>query len=107
MRFDVVPDASLESQMYVAFRLSDTAGLVPADNLSGKPIIMEITKQEFADVAVSEEMLKNKKSVEAYYRIPAVCTVKIMKGTDLLLQSRMPIYQLGKESSLPINVILK
>lgn len=107
MRFDVVPDASLESQMYVAFRLSDTAGLVPADNLSGKPIIMEITKQEFADVAVSEEMLKNKKSVEAYYRIPAVCTVKIMNGTDLLLQSRMPIYQLGKESSLPINVILK
>jgi hypothetical protein len=52
-------------------------------------------------------MLKNKKSVEAYYRIPAVCTVKIMNGTDLLLQSRMPIYQLGKESSLPINVILK
>ena len=107
MRFDVVPQAGLENQMYVAFRLSDTAGLVPADNLSGKPIVMEIITQEFAEPSVSAEMIKNKKEVEAYYRIPAVCTVKLMEGSNLLLQSRMPIYQLGKESSLPVNVILK
>jgi hypothetical protein len=107
MRFEVVPEAGLESQMYVAFRLSDTAGLVPADNLSGKPIVMEIQAQAFAEPSVTAEQLKNKKEVEAYYRITAVCVVKIMNGTDLLLQSRMPIYQLGKESSLPVNVILK
>ena len=107
MRFDVVPQAGLENQMYVAFRLSDTAGLVPADNLSGRPIVMEIITQEFAEPSVSAEMIKNKKEVEAYYRIPAVCTVKLMEGSNLLLQSRMPIYQLGKESSLPVNVILK
>lgn len=107
MRFEVVPEAGLESQMYVAFRLSDTAGLVPADNLSGKPIVMEITSQPFAEPAVSAELLKNQKEVEAYYRIPAVCTVKLMDGANLLLQSRMPIYQLGRESSLPVNVILK
>jgi hypothetical protein len=107
MRFEVVPEAGLESQMYVAFRLSDTAGLVPADNLSGKPIVMEITSQPFAEPAVSAELLKNQKEVEAYYRIPAVCTVKLMDGANLLLQSRMPIYQLGRGSSLPVNVILK
>ena len=50
---------------------------------------------------------KNKKEVLAYYRIPAVCTVKLMDGANLLLQSRMPVYQLGQESSLPVNVILK
>ena len=49
MMFEVVPEAGLESQMYVAFRLSDTAGLVPADNLSGKPIVMEIVRQQFAE----------------------------------------------------------
>ena len=107
MRFEVVPEAGLESQMYVAFRLSDTAGLVPADNLSGKPIVMEIVAQPFAEPELPAEQSKNKKEVEAYYRIPAVCTVKLMDGANLLLQSRMPIYQLGKESSLPINVILK
>ena len=107
MRFDVVPQAELENQMYVAFRLSDTAGLVPADNLSGKPIVMEIITQEFAEPSVSAEMVKNTKEVEAYYRIPAICTVKLIEGSNLLLQSRMPVYQLGKESSLPVNVILK
>ena len=107
MRFEVVPQAGLESQMYVAFRLSDAAGLVPADNLSGKPIIMEIVAQNFAEPVLSADQLKNKKEAEAYYRIPAICTVKIMDGANLLLQSRMPIYQLGHESSLPVNVILK
>lgn len=107
MRFDVVPQAGLDSQMYVAFRLSDAAGLVPADNLSGKPIVMEIVAQEFAEPVMSENVSNNGKDVEAYYRIPAVCTVKLMDGANLLLQSRMPIYQLGRESSLPVNVILK
>ena len=107
MRFDVIPQPDLESQMYVAFRLSDTAGLVPADNLSGKPIVMEIVPQAFAEPQVSADILANAKEVEVYYRIPAICTVKLMDGANLLLQSRMPVYQLGKESSLPVNVILK
>lgn len=107
MRFEVIPDAANEGQIYVAFRLSDTSGLVPADNLSGKPVIMEIIPQPFADPALGEDEAKNKKEVLAYYRLPAVCTVRLMDGANLLLQSRMPIYQLGRESSLPINVILK
>lgn len=105
MRFEVVPQADKEDQIYVAFRLSDTAGLVPADNLSGKPVIMEITPQEFSVPVVDVED-KNKKEVLAYYRIPAICTVRLMDGANLLLQSRMPIYQLGQESSLPVNVIM-
>ena len=107
MRFEVVPKAEQNGQMYVAFRLSDAAGLVPADNLSGKPVVMEIVPQEFHVPQVTEEELKNKKEVLAYYRIPAVCTVKLMEGANLLLQSRMPVYQLGQESSIPVNVILK
>ena len=107
MQFEVVPASDQENQMYIAFRLSDTDGLVPADNLSGKPVIMQIIPQEFAQTEVSAEEQKNKKEVLAYYRIPAVCTVKLMDGANLLLQSRMPVYQLGQESSLPVNVILK
>ena len=107
MRFEVIPDAANTSNMYVAFRLSDTAGLVPADNLSGKPVIMEIVPQAFVAPEVTLEEEKNKKEVLAYYRIPAVCTVRLMDGANMLLQSRIPIYQLGRESSLPVNVILK
>ena len=107
VRFEVLPEAGKENQIYVAFRLSDTAGLVPADNLAGRPVLMEIVPQPFAQTAVSEDEVKNKKEVLAYYRIPAICNVKIMEGTNVLMQSRMPVYQLGQESSLPVNVILK
>lgn len=111
MRFEVVPSADQEGQMYIAFRLSDTDGLVPADKMTGKPVIMQVIPQEFhvPEVPVVDEKGKKKPVAEvlAYYRIPAVCTVKLMDGPELLLQSRMPIYQLGQESSLPVNVILK
>lgn len=106
MKFEVIPEADRESQMYIAFRLSDTSGLVPADNLSGKPIVMEIVPQEFAQPEVTPLESRNAKDVEAYYRIPAICTVKLIDSGNVLLQNRMPIYQLGKESSLPVNVIL-
>ena len=108
MRFEVVPQAEQPRQMYVAFRLSDMAGLLPADNVSGKPILMEIIPQSFAPVEVTEDDIKSKKKeVLAYYRIPAICTIRLMEGADLLLQSRMPVYQLGRETSIPVNVILK
>ena len=126
-RFEVVPHSG-ESQRYVAFRLSDNDGLVPADNLSGKPILLEIVPQKFAqtEVAEAEEAAaaeakakleatgkapktktpEEKRKAEYYYRLPAICTVKIMNGVEILLQSRVPVYQLGQESSLPVNVIL-
>ena len=108
MNFDVIPDPARESQRYIAFRLSDTAGLVPADNLSGKPVVMELVPQKFEQVpALPETDPKKIPAVLAYYRIPATCTVKLTDGVDVLLQSRVPVYQLGQESSFPVNVILK
>jgi hypothetical protein len=105
MTFEVIPDPAKESQMYVAFRMSETGGLVPADNLSGKPVLMEIAVQDFVQPTGAEE--KKSKDVAVYYRIPAACTVKLLDGMNLILQSRMPIYQLGQESSLPVNMVLK
>ena len=108
MTFEVIPDASRESQMYIAFRLSDTGGLVAAENLSGKPIVMEIVPQTFAEPEVTAELdAKSVKPVEAFYRIPANCTVKLIDSGNVIMQTRFPIYQLGRESSLPVNVILK
>ena len=105
MTFEVIPDPSKENQMYVVFRMSEAGGLVPADNLSGKPVVMEIVPQAFAQTEVKEE--KKSKDVGVYYRIPAACTVKLLDGMDLIFQTRMPIYQLGQESSLPVNMVLK
>lgn len=107
MSFDVIPDGNRKAHKYVAFRLSDTAGLVPADNLSGKPIVMELIPQVFQLIPEPVADPKKTPAVMAYYRIPAICTVKLIDGAEILMQSRVPVYQLGQESSLPVNVILK
>ena len=106
--FEVIPDPDRESQRYIAFRLSDVTGLVSADDLSGKPVVLELVPQEIAEVpAPSEKEAKKLPEVQVYYRIPAICAVRITEGVDVLLQSRIPVYQLGITASLPINVNLK
>ena len=109
MKFDIVPDADLESQTYIAFRLSDVSGLVAPENMSGRPVVLEIVPQVFAEPEITAEVVDPKavKPVEAYYRIPSICTIKLIDSGNVLMQARMPIYQLGRESSLPVNVILK
>ena len=62
MRFDVVPDAARENQMYIAFRLSDDNGLVAADNLSGKPVLIEFIPQDVAPVNVEVSQKDAKKT---------------------------------------------
>ncbi|MGM9763416.1 MAG: DUF4831 family protein [Candidatus Cryptobacteroides sp.] len=105
MEFEVIPSPNAENQMYIAFRISDVNGLLPADGVGGRPVVMEIAKGEFAQIEVDPKAKKSKAPV-IYYRIPNVCNVKISEGTNLLLQTRVPIYQLGQESSMPVNVVL-
>ncbi len=102
MRFDVIPERNRENQMYIAFRISDSHGLAPADEISGKPVIMEIIPPEF-----QQPEIDRKKAEVIHYRIPAVCTIKLKSGTELLLQSRIPVYQLGQDSSIPVSVAIK
>ena len=111
--FELVPDAERESQMYVAFRISDSAGLMSADNLSGKPVVLEVVAPAVKEVEPGEiDLPKGKaKKLEGMqkvnYLIPAVCTVKVKEGSELLNQTRIPVYQLGVLSSVPANATLQ
>ena len=101
MSFEVVPEKARENQMYIAFRISDKNGLVPSDDMTGRPVVLEIVPQPFEQL---KEQAQSSKVELVHYRIPSICTVKIKNGADLLLQSRVPVYQLGQESSVPASV---
>lgn len=122
MNFEIIPEGGRSSQMYVAFRLSDTDGLVSADNLSGKPVIMEITAPAFKEIVVPEvdpkkakklaaeaekEAKRGIRRIDLHYCIPAMCTIKLMDGMNVLIQDRIPVYQLGQESTYPVTVTYK
>ena len=96
MVFDFVPTADTRNHVFVAFRLSDTAGLLPSDDVSGKPYFVDIVS-EGIDLAESEAKNAARKNAGSviYYRTPAVCSVKLSDGNNILLETRVPIYQYG------------
>ena len=100
LKCDVVPEKDRKSQTYVAFRLSDADGIVSADNMSGKPYLLELTPQP---VSPSSGRGTAAKGNVAVYRIPAICSVKLTDGVNPILQDRVAVYQLGVESYFPIS----
>jgi len=92
--FEVVPSASAPRQMYVAFRVSDTDGLVSPDNVSGRPFFLELTPETKSE-PFDFDSVKNKKSC-VFYRLPAVCKAVLSDGGNPLLDTRVPVYQLGQ-----------
>lgn len=103
MSFDLTPDPSGE-QVYVAFRVSDTAGLLPSDNMSGRPVVATIEYDSQAPEAVQSGKPR-KGGAEIMYRVPAIGTVKVMDRTTLLVQARIPFYQLGQTLSMPVSFV--
>lgn len=119
MNFDVVPAKGHEEEMTVAFRISDTHGLLPSDDISGRPIVMEIVPEQ-EEVDLQTEQItsgstsgRRRTSYEAagrddiVYRIPAICTVRITDGQDLILKCRMPVYQKGQDLTFPLTMMIK
>ena len=100
-RFDIVPVNDQRMKVQVVFRLSDEEGLLPADDLNGKPYFVDITPEEIA--GNNGDVKGGKGTAAIIYRIPAICSVQLSDGTDILLNSRLPIYQFGVDKTYPIK----
>jgi len=106
MSFDVTPDAKTAGQLYVAFRISDSKGLTLSDDVSGRPIALEISLPKFAETPSFVNTTKSKKSkdgISINYRVPSICLIKVIDGQDILLQNRVPLYQFGKNYQLNVD----
>ncbi|MDR2292246.1 MAG: DUF4831 family protein [Prevotellaceae bacterium] len=106
--FDVIPDAAKTQQSYIAFRFSEKQGLIPANNISGRPIILTLEKESsfYADAMTDADAKKNKMEL-IYYRVPRIAKASLLDGTTVLLQDRFPVYQFGNILSLPADLQMK
>lgn len=108
MHFDVVPERAREAQMYIAFRLSDTEGLLPSTDIAGRPFVLEFTvesRMAEPEAEPADEAAAKKKKAEpelVHYRIPATTLVRLLDAENLLLQSRIPVFQLGTDCTFPL-----
>lgn len=107
MTFDVVPQASNKKHIYIAFRISDSQGLLHANNVEGRPVVLELSKdvEPIAPDSVSDAALATKGKVA--YRKPVTVIAKITDGQQVLIQQRIPVYQLGSIMSFPIETMMR
>jgi hypothetical protein len=101
--FYVKPDLSNSKQLYMAFRISDSQGLLPAGNLGGRPIILEITSEGEPIIYKTPGSVGNPGKGILLYRKPVTVMMKLLDGQKTLLQSRMPVYQFGEILSFPVD----
>ncbi len=103
MTFDIVPKNDGDKQIYIAFRFSENQGLLPVNNVSGRPVVMELTGDDNLS-QLNADTTPGKGKV--FYRKPVVMNVRLMDGQNMLIQSRIPVYQLGTLLSFPIDIAM-
>ena len=96
--FDVLPSATVKNHRYLVFRLTDDGPV--AEGTKGTPYYLELHPEG----SLPEEQGQRKTGKGAVrYRIPQVCRVTFSRDGQTLLQTRMPFYQLGRESVLVLS----
>jgi hypothetical protein len=105
--FEVVPD-SKGAKGLVAFRFSSSTGVLPENNISGKPIMLELepnadlvrNSSQFATPVTGETSVTG-----VFYRIPGFAVARVLNGTEVMAQARLPIAQFGVVSHLPDGIL--
>lgn len=99
--FELIPTAANPSQYYVAFRLSQEAGPVSPDDLSGTPYYLQILPE--SGEIHSEESYGAPSHRSIRYRVPLVCKFVLSDGINPIMQQRLPVYQFGFTEDYPIT----
>lgn len=101
--FTVLPEAGEESHIYVAFRISEN-GLLPAEHLEGRMVTIELIPTNLPDPEEGSAVPAKKKKAPKGFQwetksefVPAVCTLKMRDGVNVLLQGSVVVPQLGYE----------
>ena len=92
----------------VIFRVSEENGVVPASDLSGKPVMIEYEietnlSDKYKDLAKSENPSAGESGI--YYRMPGITTIKIVDELRIIATARLPIAQFGVVAPLPEDVV--
>lgn len=93
--FEVLPSRDVKHHRYLVFRLSDEGPV--SMGVHGTPYYLELQPE---GTIPEEDPDKKKTRGSVRYRIPQVCKVTFSCDGQPLLQTRLPFYQLGVESSL-------
>ena len=89
----------------VVCRFSDTAGLLSADDLSGRPVLLELAPENKAQSLAPERRASKDSRGTILYRVADMVNCRLMDGNREIAQSRLPLYQFGQVIELPVTSV--
>lgn len=108
--FNVVPDAK-NGKSQIVFRFSSSKGVVPTTDLSGKPVMLELDRNASLEksngqMAESQATATPETSNSGlFYRVPGNAEVRLLDGTNILLESHLTLGQFGKVAPIPEGLL--
>lgn len=108
--FNIVPGAK-NGKSEIVFRFSTSKGVVPTTDLSGKPVMLELDpntsleKSNGQMAAVQPTTTPETSNSGLFYRIPGNAEVRLLDGTQTLLESHLTLAQFGKVAPIPEGLL--
>ena len=101
----MIPEAGKNN--LIVCRFSPTAGLLADNDLSGQPIVLEITPEQKADAIALPRKAPREAKGTIYYRVADIARCRLVIGKNLLLDERVPVYQFGQVAEMPVPTAKK
>jgi hypothetical protein len=98
--FEFTPTETELTQPYILFRFSEDRGVLPPNDLRGRPIIVELDKKDQTKNLsyLMSDQINREGTVykdKLYYRIPNLVQVKVFDGNTILATRKVNIEQYG------------
>ncbi len=102
--FDYIPGSNSVSGE-VVFRFSETKGVLPVSDMSGKPVMIEMKKLDELASAQAKEAGTSPTVTGVRYRVPGKAEVRILNGINLMATTRADVAQFGTISFVPDELL--
>ncbi len=110
--FEYTPDPGTmqrNSESHVLFRLSNSDGILPADDERGRPIAIQLEKEMKTDKIRGFESVPASRNSSGqnrlFYRIPDAARVSLMDENQAISRTRVLVSQYGRVVSIPANFL--
>lgn len=105
--FDFVPTTSSDRGQ-VVFRFSEETGVLPADDLSGKPVMIKVEPEnillsKYSELASSANPAAGESGI--YYRMPAMANISLLYELGNIATARTVVAQFGQVAPVPEELL--
>lgn len=92
--FSVLP----QNAATMVCRFSETAGIVPDSDLSGRPVMLQLSAEPGAGEAAAPVATgsRGKTTATVTYRLPSSQVARVLEGSQELARERVPVFQFGQ-----------